>query len=143
MEQDKAERERRDKRATGNTSRAVERTSEKFKDFVAEERPKKQLQHSNESPKPTSKDKAEHNQASWYSPVASTSNSRKRTLSPVPSDTQCKSRKTIERSYKPFSRLLEGVVLVLSGIQVSSTHQTQWRFSAEANFTCFIESTAQ
>ena len=50
------------------------------------------------------------------SPVPSTSNDKKRTISPQNVASAKKAK--VEKQYKPFDELLNGVVLVISGIQV-------------------------
>lgn len=123
-------------------SRTTERSSSKFQDFLAADVVNVVVStpttaSSSSAHRPASAaTKTESNQR--FSPIANTSMSRKRTLSPTGSVTAAatqqtplkKSRSTYAtavaavapvsrpvRTYKPFHKLLEGVVLVISGIQ--------------------------
>lgn len=107
-------------------SRTEKRASEKFKDFLADDKPKTSGSSSTlvKTPKPTSNDAKI---ADRFSPVASTS-SRKRSLLHEPTQSEKTQESPLKKAkvsapiakevvYKPFGKLLEGVVLVISGIQ--------------------------
>lgn len=108
-------------------SRTEKRISEKFKDFLCEDssKPSGSLTETLKTPKPSTSGVPKPDR---FSPFASTS-SRKRSLlsEETSSETnreesplkKAKVAKRIEKDivYKPFGKLLDGVVLVISGIQ--------------------------
>lgn len=107
------------------TSRTEKRTSEKFKDFLGDDQSKPNVSTATtvKTPKVLSSDA---NKLDRFSPIASTS-SRKRSIleDRTPERSQESPLKKAKVSapikketvYKPFGKLLDGVVLVISGIQ--------------------------
>lgn len=100
-------------------SRTEKRSSEKFKDFLADDNSKNNGSSKTtlNTPKATSSD-AKNDR---FSPIASTS-SRKRSLLLEATSSEKSRESPLKKAkkeivYKPFGKLLEGVVLVISGIQ--------------------------
>lgn len=127
-ERERLEREKNDKRNSEKKHRnghAGDGSKNKLKDSPSTNPPKTSKF---DSPKNDSGKASVSNE----SDRPSTSGS-KRQSSPLPVPPVKKRRETKERTYKPFYKLLEGVVLVISGIQVRVTR-------SDFNNTIFLES---
>lgn len=125
LQHDISEREKaKAKSDANNLSRTDKTRSDKFKDFLNNEESK------TSTFAPSKKDIAskpviQDQKVDRFSPIASTSRKRTLPISPSnkPQDSSLKKKKadepiSKETIYKPFAKLLEGVVLVISGIQV-------------------------
>lgn len=137
LQRDKAERERKE---NASKSRTEDRTAGKFKVFLSDDSEKgkkistdKNCQRDSKieiKPKeittPKQKRDAQEPSSSGskttrYSPVAMKT-TPKRLSSPIRHEPVLKKNKVeVVKNYKPFNKLLEGVVLVISGIQVNSS----------------------
>lgn len=119
LQRDKAERERKDK---SSKSRTQERTVDKFKDFISDDSDEikpKEIKTPKQQTRRDSQPSTSINTAR-FSPIVKKT-TPKRLSSPIQREPEPKKNKIeIPKMYKPFNKLLEGIVLVISGIQVST-----------------------